>query len=216
MFVSSPDKQMEWSDQGVEGSFRVIRKLIRLKERASKKGDAKQDSKINSTIKKVTENIQSFEYPKAIIPIIDCIDSFSQDISRKNYEIILKLMHPFCPHITEELWEKIGNKPFLSLAKWPVADERKINVKFEQAEQAMEKIMGDVMNILRIMKDKGKEVNSIYLYSLPREVESYDAEEIARRTGKAVQVFSVADKDKHDPEGKSKKAKPGKPASYVE
>jgi len=46
--------------------------------------------------------------------------------------LFLKLLHPFCPHITEELWEKIGGKGFISVAKWPVADEKKINEKFEK------------------------------------------------------------------------------------
>ena len=56
MFVSAPDKAMEWTDEGVEGSYRIINKLIRLSEKVSKKEDKKQDNKIQITIKKVTED----------------------------------------------------------------------------------------------------------------------------------------------------------------
>ena len=110
MFVSSPDKQMEWSDEGVEGSFRIINKIIRLSEKISGKSNPREEHKINLTVKKVTESIENFYYPEAIISIIECIDSLSEGISEENYKKILKLISPFCPHIAEEIWEKVGGK----------------------------------------------------------------------------------------------------------
>ena len=67
------------------------------------------------------------------------------------------------------------------------------------------------MNIaLRIHNPK------VYLYVLPNEKEGYNGEVIGRRVGKEVKIFAVNDKNKHDPEGKAGKAKPGKPGIYVE
>ncbi|MBI5871970.1 class I tRNA ligase family protein [archaeon] len=80
MFVSSPDKQMEWSEEGIEGSFRIINRLVRLKDKIVKKTDRKQESKINLTIKKFTEAIETFEYPKAITAIIEMINYASEEI----------------------------------------------------------------------------------------------------------------------------------------
>ncbi len=200
MFVSSPDKQMEWSDEGVEGASRIINKIIRLKDNLGKTDD-KQESKTNKTIKIVTENISNFEYPKAIIAINELAD---MQLSKKNYEILLKLFSPFCPHITEELWEKIGNKSFISLASWPKADESKINEKFEQQDKAIEKLNEDIANIRKITGKTGE----VYVYVLPQELEVYKD-----FSGK---VFAVNDKNKYDPEGKSSKAKPGKPGIYLE
>ena len=218
MSVASPDKQMEWSDEGVEGSFRAINKLIKMKEKISDNLDARQDSKVHSRIKSVTNYIDSFEYPKAIISIFEIVEYCAEKISKKNYEIILKLLHPFCPHITEELWHKIGNKNFISLEKWPVADERKINEDFEKQEQIVEKLIEDINQITRIVKEKGDRVSKAYIYIIPneKEVYNYSAELIKKKTNIEIEIFSVNDKKKYDPEGKSKKAKQGKPGIYLE
>ena len=61
-----------------------------------------------------------------------------------------------------------------------------------------------------------KEVKKVYIYTLPNESEFYNVDNIRRRTEKEVVVYKVNDKDKFDPENKSKKAKPGKPAIYLE
>ena len=216
MFVSSPDKQMEWSDEGVEGSFRIINKLIRLKEKISDKTTPMQDNKINFAIKKVNGALETFEYPKAIISIVECIDAFADNIKKESYEILLKLIHPFCPHITEELWHEIGHKSFISLASWPTIDESKIDEKLELAEKNVDKTVADILNVLNIIKEKtGKEGKSIYLYVIPNELANYNAEAITKRTGKEIKIFAVNDKEKYDPEGKASKAKPGKPGIYV-
>ncbi|MDP1728585.1 MAG: leucine--tRNA ligase [archaeon] len=217
MFVSSPDRQMEWSDDGVEGSFRIINKLIRLKDKVSKNTTPLQEHKINNTIKLFSLNIESFDYPKAIISAVECLDSFNGDIKKENYEILLKLFSLFCPHITEELWHNLGNKTFISVADWPVADESKINAKLEEAEKNVDKTVSDIITVLNIIKEKtGKDGNKVYLYVMPFELANYDAEAIVKRTGKEIKVFAVNDKSKYDPEQKSSKAKPGKPGIFVE
>ena len=112
----------------------------------------------------------------------------------------------------------MGNKGFLSLEKWPAVEESKINPEFEKEEEAIEKTINDVNNVVRIIKDKGKEPVKLYLYSIPNEKEAYEnnAGDIEKRTGLKTQVFSVSDKKKYDPESKSAKAKPGKPGIYLE
>ena len=218
MFVASPDKQMEWSDEGIEGSFRIINKLARLQDNISGKSSAKEENKINSSIKKVTESIESFEYPKAIVAMIDVLDSQADGISKKGYETLLKLFHPFCPHITEEIWHKLGNKNFISLEEWPKCDESKINLKFEEEEKALQKLADDINNILRIIKEKGKESKKVYVYTLPKELDVYKAgkEALEKRTEKKIEIYSVADKKKYDPENKANRASLGKPALFIE
>ena len=219
MFVCSPDKQMEWSDEGVEGAYRIITKLIRLEEKVTNNKDPRMDHKINSLIKVVTDVIEGFEYPKAIVSIIDLFDFAQEGISKENYCILLKLISPFCPHIAEELWEKLGNKGFISLAEWPKADEKKINLQFDKEEQIIEKVASDINNILKIVQEKqGVKKTKAYLYVLPNELGLYkdSLELIKRKTGLEIQVFAVNDKAKHDPENKAGKTKPGKPAIHLE
>jgi len=218
MFVSSPDKQMEWTSEGVEGSFRIINRLIRLKEKIKNETKPIQENKIHSTIKKVSENIENFEYPKAIIPMTDCLDSLSESISKKNYEILLKLFHPFCPHITEELWHDLGNKTFISLEKWPKVDNSKINENLEKQEQAIEKTIQDINNIIKIMKEKKQAPKKVYLYTIPNELNTYkdNLPKLQKSINIPISLFAVNDKNKFDPQNKAGKAKPGKPAIYLE
>jgi len=216
MSVSSPDKQMEWNDEGVEGSYKFIRKLFDYFDnvKIKKESDAKTESKLNKIIKQVTTQIENFEYNLAVIGIRTLFDSLPKETSKSVLEKSLKLLHPFCPHTTEELWEKLGNKNFISLEKWPEVDEKKINDKFEQEEKITDDLINDINNILKIVGEKKK----VFIYSLPNEKEIYKEaiETIKKKTNLEVSVYAVNDKDKYDPENKSKKSKPKKPAVYLE
>ena len=130
-----------------------------------------------------------------------------------------KLLSPFCPHITEEIWSKLGNKKFISLERWPIVDESKINEKFEQQEKMIEKIADDLNNIIKLVKEKqNKDVKKAYLYSIPPEKKLYEdvKEMLEKKTKILIEIFAVNDKNKYDPEGKASKAKPGKPGIFIE
>jgi leucyl-tRNA synthetase len=215
MSVSSPDKQMNWNEDGVEGSFRFLKKTAEYFEKVKiGKSDNKTESKLNKAIKIVTRQIEEFKYNLAIINIRALFESLPLETSKVVLEKSLKLLHPFCPHITEELWHQIGNKSFISLEDWPVADEKKIDENLDKQEEAVEKLIEDINNIVKIVGNKEK----VFVYTLPNEKQIYwdSNETIKKKTNLEVFIFSVADKEKYDPEGKSKKAKPGKPAIYLE
>ena len=218
--VASPENDIDWSEKGIEGSLRFINKVMDYFGKVKVgKTDIKTESKLNKTIKNVTKHIENFKYNLAVIEIRNLFNSLPEEISKDVLEKSLKLLHPFCPHITEELWEKIKGKGFISLAEWPKVDEKKIDENFEKQEEAVEKLMEDINNIKNIVghhgrtpKDFGKKSlqgAKVYVYVLPKELEIYkDVED--------VQVFAVNDKDKYDPENKSKKVKPGRPGIYLE
>ncbi len=224
--TASPDKDVVWSDKGINGSLKFINKVIDYFANIEKKigkSNERFESKINKTIKKITENIEDFKYNLAVIEIRELFESMdslkNKEISKKYTESFLKLLHVFCPHITEELWHRIGNKNFISLEKWPVVDEKKINEKFEKEDAAVEKLVGDIKNINKIMKDKqGKYATRAYIYVLPKELELYknSIQDIRKRTNLKIEIFSVADKKKYDSNNWAKKAKPNKPAIFME
>ncbi len=205
--VASPDKDLDWSEKGIEGSFRFIKKIINYFENVKiKNSDARIKSKLNKTIKEVTMNIENFDYNLAVIKIRTLFDSLPGETSKDVLMKSLKLLHPFCPHVTEEFWEKIGNKSFISLEKWPIADEKKIDKKFEEQEDAIKKLKADINNIKKIT---GKKNPKIYVYVIPKELSIYENIE-------GVEVFAINDKNKYDPENKSKKVKSGRPGIYFE
>ncbi|MBS3070848.1 leucine--tRNA ligase [Candidatus Pacearchaeota archaeon] len=218
--TGSPDKDFIWSENGIDGSYKFVNKLLGYFFKPKfEKSDEKVQSKINKTVKEVSADIENLKYNLAIIKIRNLLDYLQgKKVGKKELEIYIKLISPFAPHIAEELWERLGNKKFISLEKWPEVDESKINEKFEKEEEIIEKTIEDINNVVKIIKDKGKNVNKIYLYSVPNEFNIYvdNLTEIEKRTGLSAKIFVVNDKSKHDPENKSSKAKPGKPGIYLE
>jgi leucyl-tRNA synthetase len=215
--VASPDRDSSWSSTGIESMHKFVNKFINfILEIKTGKSSEKAESKINKAIKEITADIAIMQYNLAIIKLRQLTDSLieEEEISKKDLENVVKLISPFCPHIAEELWEKLGNKDYISLAKWPISDEKKINEKLEEQEKAIESLAGDINNVLRIVRQKKK----VFIYTIPKEKEIYEnaIKFIENKTNLEVSIYSVSDKDKFDPEGKSKKAKPGKPAIYLE
>ncbi|MEK6873727.1 MAG: class I tRNA ligase family protein [Nanoarchaeota archaeon] len=220
MSIASPDKDTQWSDNGVEGILRFVKKVFDVIPKIKKgKSSKRLESKINKTIKEITDEIISFRYNIVIIKLRQLFEVIEQEneISKNDFESFLKILSIFAPHIAEELWEKIGGKGFISLAEWPVADEKKIDLKLEKQEEDLEKTISDILNILKIVKEKqNKDGEKVYLYVLPNEKENYNEKMLNKRINKNVKVFAVNDKAKYDPESKSSKAKPGRPGIFIQ
>ena len=137
----------------------------------------------------------------------------------ENHELIMKflqkwikLMSPFCPHLSEELWEKLGNKEFISLAEWPKYEEIK---EQKSKEDLNDKIILTVSEIIVKVGEK-QVVKKIYIYVMPFEFGQVKKDKIEKALGKPVEIFAVNDKNKYDPDGRAEKAKPGKPGVYIE
>ncbi len=215
MFVAAPDSNMEWSDEGVEGIYRFVRKVFELKAKGKK--DSKSEHYRNKFIQEISSDIDGFRFNMAVIKLMRWLDILRENPEKTAYMDFLKILSVFAPHITEELWERAGGKGFVSVSDWPEFDEKKIDEKIEAAEKNLEKSISDILNILKIVKERtGNEGEKVYLYVIPNELNSFDSEVLSKRVGKIVKVFAVNDKKKYDPEGKSSKAKPGKPGIFVE
>jgi leucyl-tRNA synthetase len=211
--IASPNKDIQWSEEGIEGSSKFVKKVVEFSKNVGKKksnpnSNSMLEHKSNKAIKEITEHIENFEYNLAVIKLRE----FFNYIENKNvqskevFEIFLKLLSPFCPHVTEELWESLGNKSFLSLETWPSYDEKKIDERFDKEEKMVDKLVSDINHIKKLT---GQFKAKVYVYVLPNEVEIYgDVSDI--------ELFAVNDKEKYDPENKSKKVRPGRPGIYLE
>ena len=209
--LASPDKDIDWSDKGIVGSLRFINKIIEFSNSFESKNDSEELLvKLNNTIKNLGEYYETFEYRKATIELRDLFEEITKKgCSKETYESFLKLISPVTPHIAEELWEKIGNKSFISVFSWPKYDKNKLKIKKKEVS-LNDKI---VTMVEKFFSGKKK----LYLYSVPFELEKIDKDSISKSLGGIkVEVFATNDKDKYDPVGKSKKARPGMPGFYFE
>ena len=151
LFTAPPEKDLEWSDQGVDGSFRFLNRVWRIVMdylddiRDIEPFDGKADldgemknlrKKTHQTIKKVTNDIEErFHFNTAISAVMELVNMLYQvkrpdkedtkglSVVRKTIENIIILLNPIVPHVTEELWEMIGGKGKLSDMSWPSYDE---------------------------------------------------------------------------------------------
>jgi len=199
------------------------------------KGQAKKtnadswiEAMLNKAVKEVTESMEETffrtAFEKAFFGLGNAMKWYARRtkpnkaIINKAIETQIKLVAPFAPHFAEELWHKLGKKAFVSLEKWPVADEKKINLEIEKQEEWIKKTAEDARNILRLLESKKKKTENVYFYVLPNELKLYkEAEDFFKSSlDKKVKVFAVNDKKRYDPQNKAGKAKPGKPAIYVE
>ena len=218
-FVAGPEKDIEWSDHGIEGAFRMVNKFMSLFDKVGGKTDAVLDHKLNKALKALEHAYEHFEFNKGIIAFMELVNHLSdkKEVPKEVLEKMVVAISPVMPHVAEELWHRLGKKSLVFSESWASADENKINDKLEEAEKAFDKTIADIQNILKIIQEKsGKEANKIYLYTIPPELSSYDSETLSQKLGKEVKVFAVNDKKKYDPQNKAGKARPGRPAVFVE
>jgi leucyl-tRNA synthetase len=109
--VSSPDKGFNWSDKEIKGSRKFLDKIIQTFEKI-KIGKTSEDFeiKLNKTIKDITKNVEEiYGFRDATIQLRELFELLSEQkqASKETLERSLKILSPFCPHITEELWEKV-------------------------------------------------------------------------------------------------------------
>ena len=103
----------------------------------------------------------------------------------------------------------------LALGKWPEINKKLINERAEKEIGAIDKVISDVRHIQKIVD---KQSSKVILYVIPFELENYKAvlKDIEKELAMEVKVFALNDKAKYDPENKAGKAKPGRPAIYLE
>ena len=218
--VASPDSDFNWSDKGIQGSYKFTLKLFNYFDNIKGKlgkSSSKVESKINKTIKEFTEDIENFRYNITVIKLRSLLDFLieEKEVSINDLESFLKLISVFCPYLAEELWEKIGNKGFISLEKWPIANDKKIDERFEKEEKAIDNLINDIKNILRILENKGEKKNKIKIFVIPKEIEIYKnaKEKIEKIFDINSEILFVTEASKT---GKTIKAKPGKPGIFLE
>ncbi len=146
LFAAPPEKELDWSDTGVEGAFRFINRVYKLvyefvekypEVKAGKPNDSKEDKElyhmINTTIQKVGVDIgERFNFNTAIASVMELvnlmykykeIEGFNAPFFRDCIEKLVVILAPFTPHLCEEMWEGMGYKESVHSEKWPDVDE---------------------------------------------------------------------------------------------
>ena len=128
MFIGDFEKAAPWSPKSIKGCRRFLERVWALADKVQD-GDTYSEQHevlMNRTIKKVGEDADNLKANTAIAALMTMLNEFyDKGVNKVEYKTFLALLNPFAPHITEELWQQLGETGLLSVAPWPTYDEAK-------------------------------------------------------------------------------------------
>ncbi len=196
---SPPDRDLEWTDAGIEGAWRFINRLWRMittpalpvAEKGAPKpeaigtaaGDAETTAvqrEMHKTIARVTDDLEKFGFNRAIARVreftnalaeLSGTDSAAAWVRREGFETIVKLIGPMMPHLGEELWQRLGHETLLVDAPWPVADPAML---IDETVTVGVQVNGKLRGTIELPKDSAEEDTRAAALALPNVTKAID------------------------------------------
>ncbi len=158
MFMGPFDQTAPWSMESIRGCSKFLDRVWQMQEILTDENEYSKEfeSMIHKAIKKVTNDIEEMKFNTSVATFMTMVNEFtkSKKITRAEYKTFLQLLNPFAPHVTEEIWEQIGEKTELAKTPWPKYDEAKtIDDEIEIPVQ----INGKLKATVTVTKDADKE-----------------------------------------------------------
>ncbi|MBR2784989.1 MAG: leucine--tRNA ligase [Clostridia bacterium] len=130
LFIGDYGMEAPWSETGVKGAKKFLDRVMRIESLVTDEDITSKelDREINVTIKKVSEDYEDMKYNTAIAAMMSYVNVLykQEKVSKKYVRPLIQLLNPIAPHVTEELWEKLGFEGYLFESKWPEYDESKL------------------------------------------------------------------------------------------
>ncbi len=128
MFMGPFEQAIAWNESSLVGPRRFIERVWKLKEKIDLP-NSDLTALMQPTIKKISNDIESMSFNTAISTLMIFVNQFFKEnwnISKLEYETLLKLLAPFAPHVAEELWQSIGHDNSIHIEPWPSFEESKL------------------------------------------------------------------------------------------
>ena len=159
MFMGPIDSAKPWDTNGIDGAKRFLERVWRLYVETDKiqdKPNTNLEKVYNMTVKKVTSDFENMYFNTAISQMMIFINSvYKEDVFPTEYaEGFLKLLNPVAPHITEELWNRLGHNNTITYETWPSYDETKV---VDNTINLPIQINGKVKTTILVPKDSSEE-----------------------------------------------------------
>ena len=151
MFLAPFEQGGDFRDQSMLGVVRFLERVWKFFDRDFSGRPVKNPELsrlVHQSIKKITEDLEGLRYNTAISSLMIMLNGFeaqASSVGRTEMEIFLKLLAPFAPHLTEELWHSLGNKKSIHLSLWPKAEAKFLKVEeVDLVIQVMGKFRGTI------------------------------------------------------------------------
>ncbi|MEA2112474.1 MAG: leucine--tRNA ligase [Patescibacteria group bacterium] len=182
LFATPLEDEVMWNEDNIVGVYRFLEKVFYQREKLEETTSQEVQNVLHKTIRKVGNDINGLKYNTAVSEMMKFMKVVkTSQISQKDFEKFLRILSPFTPHITEEIWNSLGHDSSIHLEKWPAYDEKlakddlytvavqingKVRAEIEVRDEDSEKEVKDkVLSDLRVQKWlDGQEVKkSIYI-----------------------------------------------------
>lgn len=164
MFMGPIDAAKPWDPNGIEGSKKFVDRVWRLfveLDKIKEQDNNELDYVYNFTVKKVTKDYENMDFNTAISQMMIFINEcYKVNVVPKKYALgFLQLLNPVAPHITEELWNLLGNENTIAYSTWPTYDEAKtVENTFNLPIQVNGKLRANVDVALNLPEEEMKEI----------------------------------------------------------
>ena len=162
---SPPERDLEWTDVGVASSYKFINKIwdtcIKGKSYKSK-GAASKTNIFNKLTISISENIEKFHFNKSVANIYEYVNELNkfmdqkkinEEDAKKTLKNLCIILQPFTPHLSEEMWEMLGNEGFCANTNWPELTNYDVDEMYELPIQVNGKLKG----LVSVKKEEGEE-----------------------------------------------------------
>lgn len=156
MFMGPLEDTKPWSTDSVRGVRKFIERAWRLQEKIGGSESAEVTKKLNEVVKKVTSDMEEMKFNTAIAKLMELVNTMTKadSVTKDSLETFVKLLAPFAPHVSEELWEALGNEPSVTVAQWPTYDE---SLLVEENMTVVVQVNGKVRDKLEVPVDISEE-----------------------------------------------------------
>jgi leucyl-tRNA synthetase len=164
LFAAPLEDEVMWNEDNIVGVRRFLDKVWNLQEKVvseNESSDKKIVSLLHKTIKKVTDDIENFRFNTAISQMMILVNAMEKEekISKADYELLLIILAPFAPHITEEIWnEKLEHNESVFVSTWPIYNSALAqDDEIEMVVQVNGKVRERLMVAHDVTEDEAKE-----------------------------------------------------------
>jgi leucyl-tRNA synthetase len=196
---SPPDRDLEWTEAGIEGAWRFINRLWRMITRpalpvaemgapkpqsigtaAAGAGTTAVQREMHKTIARVTDDLEKFGFNRAVARVREFTNALAELagtdaaaawIRREGFETIVKLIGPMMPHLGEELWQRLGHDTLLVDAPWPSADPAML---IDETVTVGVQVNGKLRGTIELPKDSGEDDARAAALALPNVSKAID------------------------------------------
>jgi leucyl-tRNA synthetase len=127
-FMGPFDDAIAWNTDGLVGTRRFIERVIRIGENFIEQETESVTRELHKLIKKVGNDIPAFKFNTSVSSMMTFVNLVEKEggMTQESFKLFVRILAPFAPHITEELWRELGNESSIHLSNWPEYDESKL------------------------------------------------------------------------------------------